>query len=151
MKHLVAIVIALFAFVCAEAQTIALGERTPRLKKVKWLNAGIPDKYDFTYIEFIHSASLPCKASVERLLKMLETKSNVGVVLITHESASEIGDWVVRYVSPRVGVVVDDESVRRAFGVNYAPFAVIVDSKRRALWFGNPNKLEQQYLEDVIH
>ena len=135
----------------AEAQTIALGERTPRVKNAKWLNGNIPAKCDFTYIEFIHSASLPCRASAERIHKIINEFGNIAFVLISHQDASDIDHWVTEHINATSGVIVDDERIRTSFGVNYAPYGVILDHKRRALWFGNPELLEKKTIEKLTH
>lgn len=150
MKRLLFAVIALMAFASADAQTIALGERVPRIKSAKWLNGNTPKKRAFTYIEFIHSASKPCRNTVERVAAHLATKRSVNIVLVSHESATEIAEWVMTHITPSSGVIVDDKHIRHYFGVQYAPFAVIVDHKRRALWFGNPQRLDKDMLDSLI-
>ena len=150
MKRLLLIIIALCAIGYGGAQTIALGERTPRIKRVKWLNGNTPTEKDFTYIEFIISTSQPCRATVERIHTHLADKKSVSIVLISHESATEISEWVTKYITSSSGVIVDDTAIREAFGVKYAPFAVILDRKRRALWFGNPQILKKEQIDELI-
>lgn len=140
----------LFSATNAEAQTIALGERTPRIKKAKWLNGNIPQKGLLTYIEFIHSASTPCRTSAERIHNIINDFDNIAFVLISHQDASEIDHWVTEHISPMSGVIVDDSHIRNSFGVNYAPYGVIIDHKRRALWFGNPQLLDRKTIEKII-
>ena len=150
-RSIILTIAALIAFCnIATAQTIALGEKTPRFKNIKWLDGNAPTKGEFTYIEFIHSASLPCKRSAERVYKIMEEFPNTAFVLVSHQSASEIDNWVTGYVSERAGVVVDDSRIRASFGVNYAPYAVILDHKRRALWFGNPQLLDKTTIEKIV-
>ena len=134
-----------------EAQTIALGERTPRIKHCKWLNGNVPEQCDFVYIEFIHSASTSCRNTAERLHNVVNEIGNIAFVLISHQSASEIDDWVVQHIDKRSGVIVDDTSIRHTFGVNYAPYSIIIDQKRRALWFGNPQLLDKKAIEKLTH
>ena len=134
-----------------EAQTIALGERTPRIKHCKWLNGNVPEQCDFVYIEFIHSASTSCRNTAERLHKVVNEIGNIAFVLISHQSASEIDDWVVQHIDKRSGVIVGDTSIRHTFGVNYAPYSIIIDQKRRALWFGNPQLLDKKAIEKLTH
>ena len=134
-----------------EAQTIALGERTPRIKHCKWLNGNVPEQCDFVYIEFIHSASTSCRNTAERLHNVVNEIGNIAFVLISHQSASEIDDWVVQHIDKRSGVIVDDTSIRHTFGVNYAPYSIIIDQKRRALWFGNPQLLDKKTIEKLTH
>ena len=151
MKRLLIIIIALCTIGYCQAQTIALGERTPRIKKAKWLNGNTPEKSDYTYIEFILSKSVPCRTTVEHLYAYISKKPNINFVLISHESATEIDQWVTNYISSSSGIIIDDEKIRQEFGVKYAPFAVIIDQKRRALWFGNPQLLEIKQIEELIN
>ena len=147
--YILATLCLLLSAASAEAQTIALGERTPRVKNAKWLNGNIPQKCDFTYIEFIHSASAPCRSSAERIHKIVNEFGNIAFVLISHQDASIIDPWVTEHIDPKSGVIVDDERIRTSFGVNYAPYAVILDHKRRALWFGNPQLLNRTTIEQL--
>lgn len=150
-KSIIFTIVALIAsYNIATAQTIALGEKTPRFKNEKWLNGNRPTESVFTYIEFIHSASIPCRKSAERIYAITSTFENVAFVLITHQSASEVDHWVTNFINERAGVIIDDENIRASFGVNYAPYAVILDSKRQALWFGNPKLLDRKKLEKLL-
>ena len=141
---------ALFSLARTEAQTIALKERAPRIKKAVWLNGVQPPKSEFTFIEFVHSASIPCRQSAERICKLVESCPNTTFIMVTHQGADEIEEWMAKSITPRIGVVVDDVRIRASFGVNYAPYAVILDHKRRPLWFGNPQRLEQQIVDKLI-
>lgn len=150
MKRIAVIIFAFLAFATSTAQTIALGEKTPPLKDAKWLNGNIPAKNSYTYIGFIHSASEPCKVWAERIYSAIADVENISFILISRESTTDIKKWVMNYISPRSGIIVDGDHLRRAFGVSYAPFAVIIDHKRRALWFGNPRHLNKQIIETLI-
>ena len=54
--------------------------------------------------------------------------------------------WLGRLATGRSGVACDCEYSFRSFGVNYAPFGVIIDSKRKVIWFGNPKQLTEEYI-----
>lgn len=142
---------ALFVASTSEAQTIALGERTPRIKQAKWLDGKKPPKSSFTYIEFIHSASKPCRLSAERIFKIVNEFDNISFVLISHQSITEIDSWVIDFIGPKSGIIVEDKTIRSSFGVNYAPYGVVLDHKRRALWFGNPRLLDRKKIEQLIN
>ena len=133
----------------AEAQTIAIGERTPRVKKAKWLNGNTPQKCDFTYIEFIHSASTSCHDTAERVHKIIDEFGNIAFVLISYQDANEIDPWVTNHINQTSGVIIDDSRIRNSFGVNYAPYGVLLDHKRRAIWFGNPQLLDRKTIEKL--
>ena len=149
IAYIALVVMALLA-TNAEAQTIALGERIPHLKKAKWLDGNTPAKSQYTYIEFIHSASTPCRRSAERIYGIVKEFDNVAFILISHQSAADIDQWVTSYITPRAGVIVDGGSILDSFGVNYAPYAVVLNHKHRALWFGNPQQLDRATIEKLF-
>ena len=142
---------ALLSLTSTKAQTIALGERTPRVKQAKWLDGKVPPKNEFTYIEFIHSASETCRLSTEHISKIIKEFDNISFVLISHQKLTEIDAWVLNFVGERSGVIIEDSSIRQSFGVNYAPYGVVLDHKRRALWFGNPRLLDRKKIEQLIN
>ena len=71
-------------------------------------------------------------------------------VLISHQSLTDIDNWVTEHIDTHSGVIIEDSRIRTSFGVNYAPYAVILDHKRRALWFGNPQFLDKNKIEKLI-
>lgn len=148
--RLTLVLFALLAVVGAGAQTIALSERAPRIKKAKWFNSAKPPKSDFAFVEFVHSASAPCRQSVERICKIVEELPNTSFIIVTHQSAAEVDSWVTDCAKDRVGIIVEDSRIRNSFGVNYAPYAVILDGKRRALWFGNPQRLDRKTIDKIM-
>ena len=150
MKQFAVIILALLSLATANAQTIGLGEKTPKLKGAKWLNGNIPTKSRYTYIGFIHSLSQPCREWADVAYNTISQRDDISFILISRESATEIDQWVMRYISPRAGVIVDGDHLRRTLGISYVPFAVIVDSKHRALWFGNPRILDKEFLEQLL-
>ena len=153
MNRVLRLALALFAILSvagAGAQTIALNERAPRIKKAQWFNSAKPPKSDFTFVEFVHSASIPCRRSVERICNIVEELPNTSFIIVTHQSPAEIDGWVTDCVKPRVGIIVEDSRIRTSFGVNYAPYAVILDSKHRALWFGNPQLLDRKMIDKIM-
>ena len=150
-RSIILTIAALIAFCnIATAQTIALGEKTPRFKNEKWLNGNRPAESDFTYIEFIHSASISCRRSAERIYAITSKLENVAFVLISHQKASEIDSWVTNFINEHAGVIIDDYNIRTSFGVKYAPYAVIINRNRKAIWFGNPQLLTNEKLNELL-
>lgn len=150
IKNILLTIVALISFsTIASAQTIALGEKTPRFKGEKWLNGNRPEPREYTYIEFILSSSVTCRRSAEHIYAITSELENVNFVLISHQKASEVDSWVTQFINSRAGVIVDDHAIRSSFGVKYAPYAVIIDSKRRAIWFGNPKLLDREEIKKL--
>lgn len=148
MKLLYSIILALSLCMTAHAQNLAIGERTPamHLKYRHWVNGHVPQECEYTYIGFVHSASIPCINEIEHVEKIIAGKENMRLLVLTQEPEERMSAWLGRLADGRSGVACDCEYSFRSFGVNYAPFGVIIDSKRRVLWFGNPKQLTEEYL-----
>lgn len=148
MKLLYSIILTLSLCTASHAQNLAIGERTPpmHLKFRHWVNGHTPPECGYTYIGFVHSASIPCIRGIEHVEKILAGKDNVRLLVLTKEPEKRMSAWLERLAAGRSGVACDCEYSFRSFGVNYAPFGVIIDAKRRVLWFGNPKQLTEEYL-----
>lgn len=134
----------------ALAQNIGLYERTPKIKTESWLHGHIPPKSEFTYIGFVHTSSIPCINSIRRIAGFADRTGRLGIIIVTKESEKGLEGWAEEYASGRYGVIYDSDEIFDRFGVNYAPFGVIVDSRRRALWFGNPRQLTLEKLNSIM-
>ena len=135
----------------AAAQNLAIGERTPSMHigYRHWMNGYVPPEREFNYIGFVHSASLLCVRGTEHAERIIAANGKIRMLIFTKESAAETGAWLGRYAAGNSGVACEREYTFRSFGVNYAPFGVITDSKRRVLWFGNPKQLTEEFLQKL--
>lgn len=129
----------------ASAQRVALEERIPKIKTNLWLDGKAPEKARYTYIEFVYSKTVPC---IQTFLKIQEEQSlfgeNLRAIIITKESPEQISDELRKCVTDYVNVAFDPEGeIFRAFGIHYVPFGIIVDHRRKAVWFGNPITLNE--------
>lgn len=132
------------------AQNIALGERTPRIKSshIRWLNGHTPKAHTYTYIEFIHSKSEPCRLSTERIAAIADNIKELNIVVVTKEEGAALAPWVHTLAQGTSGVVVLGDEFFDRYGVRYAPFGVMLH-KRRAIWFGNPRTLNRELIEKL--
>ena len=130
----------------ASAQRVALEERIPKIKTDLWLDGKSPEKAQYTYIEFVYSKTAPC---IQTFLKIQEEQSHFGenlrAVIITKENPEQISDELRKCVTDYVNVAFDPEGeIFRTFGVHYVPFGIIIDHRRKAVWFGNPITLIEE-------
>ncbi|WP_295936457.1 hypothetical protein [uncultured Alistipes sp.] len=136
-------------FAAAEAQNIALGERVPDLKVSSWLRGQKPAaNTKLTYIEFFHSSNKSSLSSLAKL-KALADKSagQMQVVVVTQEKEEVVAPLLAKYLSSNVSVAMDpDGKIFSAFGVQYVPFGVLVNTKSRALWLGNSQQLTPEII-----
>ncbi len=149
MKRVFAIIFSLCSLGIS-AQNLAIGERIPPLhpKYRDWVYGYIPENREYTYIGFVHSASVPCmEGTVLFIAATAEGVDNLRIILLTKESEEQIANWLKIYASgTTTGVACNAEYPFRSFGVNYAPFGVIIDHRQRVLWFGNPKQLTREQL-----
>lgn len=148
MKLLYSIILTVSFCMAAHAQNLAIGERTPpmHLKYRHWVNGHIPSDCEYSYIGFVHSASIPCIRGIEHVEKIIACNENIRLLILTKEPEANMSTWLGRLAAGRSGVACDCEYSFRSFGVNYAPFGVIIDSKRKVIWFGNPKQLTEEYI-----
>ena len=137
------IVISLFVLaLCCDtyAQRIANRERIPKIKALHWLDDIVPAETEFTYIEFVHSRSTPCLESAIKIKRHIDnTDRPFRVIFITSERPDRIDTRLRECSGGYIGTLLDPSGhLFRDFAVRYIPFGVIIDSKRRAVWFGNP-------------
>ena len=148
MKRILAISISLLCALTAFAQNLAIGERTPPLhpKYRQWINGHVPQNCEYTYIGFVHSASIPCIGGVGHIDEIADGIDNLRILIFTKESEDNVSGWLKLHAAGRSGVACRSEYAFRSCGVNYAPFGVIIDARRRVIWFGNPKQLSREKL-----
>lgn len=135
----------------ATAQRVALEERIPKIKCDRWLDDKEPEKSQYTYIEFVHSKTVPC---LRTFLKIQDDNAHFGnklrAIIITKESPEQISTTLRECATDYINVAFDTEGeIFRNFRVRYVPFGIIIDHRRRALWFGNPATLNEDFFNKI--
>jgi len=112
----------------------------------------MPEKGKLTYIEFFHYRSRPCIETLSQLNAVTKQSADeLQVVIITRENLSTAAPVLTQYVDAATFVAVDENMhMFEAYGVRYVPFGIIVDGRRRALWFGNPAEEDLSQLLEKI-
>lgn len=134
----------------ATAETVALGERTPKLKECEFLDHKVPAMSPFTYIVFAHSQNDTCREAIMMGTELVSVMPEMTMIVFSKEEATSIRPWMQDIVSERIGVVPSADVIFTDFGVHYAPFAILVDRKRKVLWFGNPERAKES-IERLIN
>ena len=155
MRAILTILAAMTMFISAtQAQQIRLGHRIPDINVVSELGTEIKlIEKEYVCLIFVHTDSMPCISAIEHYQAISQDLSTrMATVLITSEERDEDVDVVARYVNSHTSVAFDDEyRTFQAFGVDFVPFGVIYDTKRRrALWFGSMLQLQREMLEDIL-
>lgn len=128
------------------AQNVATGER---LKRIKGVEIEVVDN-GYLYIGFIHSASEPCRLSTERCRQVLSSRSDIKTIFFSKEKCENCAPWLQQLSDNGEQVVMEASEIFRSFDIDYAPFGVIIDHKRRAVWFGHPRILNEERLENIL-
>ena len=149
--RIIILALLLSASLSASAQRVALNERIPKIKSVPWLDDKAPEKSQYTYIEFTHSRRVPCQQTLLRIQGNDYFGENLRAIIITNESPEQISAELRKCASDYVHVAFDrNGEIFRNFDVQYVPFGIIVDQRRKALWFGNPKTLKEDFLDKII-
>lgn len=149
--RIITLVLLLCSAVSASAQRVALEERVPKIKSKLWHEGKEPKKADYTYIEFVHSKTIP---SINTFLKIKRDNvyfnENLRAIIITQERPEQIGAELRECASDYINIAFDvDGEIFRSFGVRYVPFGIIIDRRRKALWFGNPTTIDEDFFNKI--
>lgn len=156
MKRLLAIAsLMMMLMTSAEAQDITLGGRLPNINVHSAMGPELGlIEHEYVCLVFIHSESLPCVAALESFNALADSFSDtMAVVLLTPEQRSNEQDALARYVDSNTTVAFDNEHrTFKAFGVEYVPFGVVFDTKRRRVqWFGTIAQLTEATIRTITN
>jgi len=149
MKRFVVTLALLFAVTILTAQRLVTGDRAPELKVGVWLNSS-PGS-GLRLIEFFHSSSPQSVARLdenERLAK--KYGSRLAVIVIAKEEA-EVIERVIKPSERTFHAGIDDaEKTFSAYGIQFVPYSVFLDSRGRIVWFGNPAMLTDRIIDQNL-
>lgn len=138
--NILLLIVALVCGFASRAQEIVIGERVPDFRPTEWLGAH-PSEDDrrATLLIFYHTESQPCVESLPHIDSLARSMEQVRVIMVAMEAKERIAPSLARYMSERFYVAIDRSGrVFTNYGIRYVPFGVLVDSKGRAQWIGNP-------------
>lgn len=130
----------------ASAQSIAIGSRAPRVRSFKQKI----ENGKYLYMGFVHSPSHPCEESAPKVSELIENIEQISAVIFTKERQGECKQWLIDMFENGAKLYMGADDVFRKFGVEYAPFGLILDHKRRVVWQGNPQMLDRVKIENII-
>lgn len=147
MRRFAAIlIVALCAWFNLHAQNVAIGERVPKVKSFKFSI----EKGEYLYLGFVHSPSRPCAISAPKISELINSIDEISAILFTREEQGECEQWLIDMFLNGSSVYMGADEIFRKFGVDYAPYGVILDYKRRALWQGNPQTLDKTKIDNIL-
>jgi hypothetical protein len=127
----------------AQAQNIVIGQKSPELKNIEWLEGHEPVETELTCIVFFHSSNRSSIEALRHVDEMAESEcGRLRIIVVTQEPVEKIEPMLKPYLSERLGVVLDPKKkVFGAFGVHYVPLGVLLNARNRVEWVGNPQQL----------
>lgn len=149
MKKLLILTILCFGIQGAGAQDLVIGEKVDI--KAVYLDASRPEGGKPIMLEFFVSRVPGAPERVKALDKLASDYSGrMSVVLVTREPQGAVestfkGKGYSFYVA-----LDDNDRTFKDFGVRYVPYAVLLDSKGRVAWFGNPSTLDDRAITDAL-
>lgn len=134
------------------AQSVIVGDKLPELNLRRWLMDLQPDDAAYTCLMFHHSESELCREALDRAVALIgEYDSQFNIIILTKEYYDKAGVALTEYLDDHVGVVFDQGArAHRTLKVNFVPFCVICDKRRRVLWSGNSAMLTQEIMDKII-
>ena len=136
----------------ASAQNIIVGEKIPDLSLRKWLMDLPAERSEYTCYLFYHSESALCAKSLNAIKPLIkEAKDQLNLIIITKEEYENAGVTLTEHLDDNIYVAFDLQGrAFRSIGVDFIPFCVICDKKRRAMWCGNTMTLTQSVLDKIL-
>ena len=152
MRHFLLTILLAWCSLAATAQNVIIGEKVPEMRIKQWLMDLQPEAAVFTCIVFHHSESLLCRQCLEKVKELADNFGRrLNVVIVTKESYSKAGTTMTQHLDDRIGVAFDDNGrTFRYFGIKFIPYCVITNHKRRAVWCGNGNLLNERIIHKII-
>lgn len=154
MNRFLLVVTMLVAMLSAEcrAQSVVLGEKIPKLQLSRWLMDLQPEATDYTCLMFLHSESELCHSALRRVVPLVEQYGQrLNLVIITNESYDSAGVALTSLLDDRVGVAFDESGKTfRTLEVNFIPFCVVCDKRRRVVWCGHGATLTTNVMDKIL-
>ena len=149
MKRIIITLALLLLLSPLSAQRLVIGDRAPELRVGRWLNRA-PESAP-RLIEFFHSTSPQSVARLAENERIAEKyKSRLAVIVIAKEET----DVIERLINPSertFHVAIDDaERTFSAYGIQFVPYGVLLDSRGRIVWFGNPTTLTDRIIDQNL-
>ena len=98
----------------------------------------------------MHSPSRPCSLPAPKISELIDSIEEISAALFTRERQGECEQWLIDMFINGSKVQMGADEIFQKFGVDYAPYGVILDYKRRVLWQGNPQMLDKNKIEQII-
>lgn len=128
------------------AQDVVIAERAP---KINLEQCQIPDG-KLLYMSFIHSTSASCIGTTLKMMDIAKQIANLNFVILTREKLVDADEWLQHIALQSNNVIFEAYDTFKLFGIEYAPFGLLLNSEHRVLWFGNPQRLDKSNLENIV-
>ncbi|MDD3108233.1 MAG: redoxin domain-containing protein [Alistipes sp.] len=135
-----------------EAQKkLIVGVKAPDLKVSQWLSTSRPDDNLPTWIEFFFSRSKSCTQRLETLDQWAQRYAGrLNVMVLSCESQQTMDSLFTAQPYAFLFGCDPEKKNFTAYDAQFVPYGVLLDAKKRVVWFGNPTKFDTQWLQKTI-
>ncbi len=151
MKKTVLGLILLASAVSAQAQRLIIGEKTPDIQVVQWVDGRAAAAGKATLVDFFHSSN---QQSINNLNKLdgLETTygSKLNIVVVSQETMEVFRPFIVDKGYGFYAGIDDNGKTFTAYGVRFVPFAALIDARGRLVWTGNVTNLTDEIIQKAL-
>ena len=146
-RFLVLAVLVLAGITAASGQKLVIGEKAPDLSVSEWM----PSQPDLAgkarLIDFYHGLNKDCQAQLTKLNSLASQHSGSMVVMIVSKdgknAANKPGGLDKNYYT----AYDSGGKTFNAYGIQYVPFSVLLDTRGKVVWFGNISTLDNATID----
>lgn len=141
----------------AAAQLLRLEERVPKIRKSasRWFGDRRPRRAELVVVEFFDAAHTPIGSELAHLDELTcgQTPERVQWVVVTRQAPERISGRLAYYLerNPNLAVLCRGDELFRSCKVQYLPFCLVLDRRRRTVWMGNALDLDSGFLAERIN
>lgn len=157
MKRILFLLALLLAAAPAAAQLLRLEERVPKIRKsaFQWFDDRRPERADLVVVEFYDAAHTPIDTELAHLDELTygQESRRIQWVVVTRQAPEGLSGRLAYYLkrNPNLAVLCRGDELFRSCKVQYLPFCMVLDRRRRTVWMGNALDLDSGFLAERIN
>lgn len=134
----------------AVAQHFAIGEKVVRIKEICKYRKTHKPAHQYQYIGFVHTTTIPSAITSEDLIAMADSADVIDIIFLSKERRDAVADWFKRQPDSRLVTFTEMGYIFKRYGIEYVPYGIITDSRRRIVWSGNPELLTSTKIKKIL-
>lgn len=156
MKKLLLLMLLLAAARPAAAQSLRIEERAPKIRKTAfhWFGDRRPERAELLVVEFFDAAHTRIDTELSHLDELTygQAPHEIQWVVVTRQPSERLSERLAYYLkrNPNLAVLCEGGELFRSYKVQYLPFCLILDRRRRTVWMGDALDLDRKFLAERI-